>query len=231
MGETAIGPDLATGTSVLDELTLVYLPADLPWYIAYPSILLGLALSLLGYYMYRLVIALAAGVSGGALVFIFGPDLLALEGTALLTTSGGSGIILLVLGSFFYRAAVFVVGAGLGFGLGLGFWIVATGQIDADGLTNLSLDGWDRVRIVVGSLPAAIAIGLVLFSWERRLMTLGAVVLGAGLILFSLRYSGLPPGALEWAPVFGGIIVAVGLYLGARREAQPDQRESEGDRF
>ena len=80
MGETAIGADLVTGTSILDELTLIYLPDDLPWYLAYPSILLGLALSLLGYYMYRLVIALAAGVSGGALVFIFGPDLLALEG-------------------------------------------------------------------------------------------------------------------------------------------------------
>ena len=181
--------------------------------------------------MYRLVIALAAGVSGGALVFIFGPDLLALEGTALLTTAGGSGIILLVLGSFFYRAAVFVVGAGLGFGLGLGFWIVATAQIDADGLTNLSLDGWDRVRIVVGSLPPAIAIGLVLFNWERRLMTLGAVILGAALILFGLRYSGLPLGALEWTPLLGGIIVAVGLYLGARREAQPEQRESEDERF
>ena len=227
MGETAIGPDLPTGTSTLYELTLIYVPADLPWYLAYPSILLGLALSLLGYYMYRLVIAMAAGVSGGAIVFIFGPDLLALDGTALLTTSGGSGIILLVLGSFFYRAAVFVVGAGLGFGLGFGFWIVATGQIDADGLTNLSLGGWDRGRIVVGSLPSAIAIGLVMVSWERRLMTLVAVVLGAGLILVGLRYSGLPPGALAWTPLLGGIIIAIGLYLGARREAQPEQRESE----
>ena len=108
----AAGPEVATGASLLDELILAYMPENLAWWIAWPFALLGLALCLLGYYAYRLVVAVAAGVSGGAVVVIAGPDLLALEGTALLTTAGGSAIILLVLGSFFYRASVFVVGAG-----------------------------------------------------------------------------------------------------------------------
>ena len=96
----AAGPEVATGASLLDELILTYMPQNLAWWIAWPFAALGLALCLLGYYAYRLVVALAAGVSGGAVVVIAGPDLLALEGTALLTTAGvARRIILLVLGS------------------------------------------------------------------------------------------------------------------------------------
>ena len=227
MGETAVGADVATGASILDQLTLAFLPEDLAWYIVYPTILLGLALSLLGYFVYRLVVALAAGVSGGAMVLSFGPDFLALEGTALLTTAGGSAIILLVLGSFFYRATIFVVGVGMGFGLGALFWILATGQVDADGVSQISLDGGDWVRIILASLAPAIALGVIMVSWERRLMTLGSVIMGAGLIIFGLRYSGLPLGVLEWSPLFSGAIIAIGLYLGANREAKTEEQDSQ----
>ena len=178
----AAGPEVATGASLLDELILAYMPENLAWWIAWPFALLGLALCLLGYYAYRLVVAVAAGVSGGAVVVIAGPDLLALEGTALLTTAGGSAIILLVLGSFFYRASVFVVGAGIGFGIGALFWFLVSGHVEPGG-EGLTLSGWNRFQIFLGSLVPAIAIGIIFLSWERRLMTLSAVIIGAALML------------------------------------------------
>ena len=222
----AAGPEVATGASLLDELILAYMPENLAWWIAWPFALLGLALCLLGYYAYRLVVAVAAGVSGGAVVVIAGPDLLALEGTALLTTAGGSAIILLVLGSFFYRASVFVVGAGIGFGIGALFWFLVSGHVEPGG-EGLTLSGWNRFQIFLGSLVPAIAIGIIFLSWERRLMTLSAVIIGAALMLFGLRYSGLPLGVLEWTPLLAGAAIAAGLWLGLRREREREQAEQQ----
>lgn len=225
----AAGPEVATGASLLDELILTYMPESLPWWIAWPSATLGLALCLLGYYAYRLVVALAAGVSGGAVVVIAGPDLLALEGTALLTTAGGAGIILLVLGSVFYRASVFVIGAGMGFGIGAVFWFLASGDVEPGG-TGLTLSGWNRFQIFVGSLVPAIVIGIIFLSWERRLMTLSAVIIGAGLMLFGLRYSGLPLGVREWTPLLAGAAITAGLWLSLRSEsAEPDKPDLSDD--
>ena len=217
----AAGPEVVTGASLLDELILTYMPEALPWWIAWPFAALGLALCLLGYYAYRLVIALAAGVSGGAVVFIAGPDLLALEGTALLTTAGGSAIILLVLGSVFYRASVFIVGAGIGFGVGAVFWFLVSGDVQPGG-DGLTLSGWNRAQIVVGSLVPAIAIGFIFLNWERRLMTLSTVIIGAGVMLFGLRYSGLPLGVREWTPLLAGAAITAGLWLSLRRESEQD---------
>ena len=222
----AAGPEVATGASLLDELILAYMPENLAWWIAYPFAILGLALCLLGYYAYRLVVAVAAGISGGAVVVIAGPDLLALEGTALLTTAGGSGIILLVLGSFFYRASVFIVGAGIGFGIGALFWFLVSGHVEPGG-EGLTLSGWNRFQIFVGSLVPAIAIGIIFLSWERRLMTLSAVIIGAGLMLFGLRYSGLPLGVREWTPLLAGAAIAAGLWLSLRRENEQAEQQEE----
>ena len=222
----AAGPEVATGASLLDELILAYMPENLAWWIAYPFAILGLALCLLGYYAYRLVVAVAAGVSGGAVVVIAGPDLLALEGTALLTTAGGSGIILLVLGSFFYRASVFIVGAGIGFGIGALFWFLVSGHVEPGG-EGLTLSGWNRFQIFLGSLVPAIAIGIIFLSWERRLMTLSAVIIGAALMLFGLRYSGLPLGVLEWTPLLAGAAIAAGLWLSLRRENEQAEQQEE----
>ena len=222
----AAGPEVATGASLLDELILAYMPENLAWWIAYPFAILGLALCLLGYYAYRLVVAVAAGVSGGAVVVIAGPDLLALEGTALLTTAGGSGIILLVLGSFFYRASVFIVGAGIGFGIGALFWFLVSGHVEPGG-EGLTLSGWNRFQIFLGSLVPAIAIGIIFLSWERRLMTLSAVIIGAGLMLFGLRYSGLPLGVREWTPLLAGAAIAAGLWLSLRREREQAEQQEE----
>lgn len=219
----AAGPEVATGASLLDELILTYMPDSLPWWVAWPSAALGLALCLLGYYAYRLVVALAAGVSGGAVVIIAGPDLLALEGTALLTTAGGAGIILLVLGSVFYRASVFVIGAGIGFGIGAVFWVLVSGDVEPDG-TGLTLSGWNRVQIFVGSLVPGIVVGIIFLSWERRLMTLSAVIIGAALMLFGLRYSGLPLGVREWTPLLAGAAITAGLWLSSRiGSEEPDE--------
>ena len=222
----AAGPEVATGASLLDELILAYMPENLAWWIAYPFAILGLALCLLGYYAYRLVVAVAAGVSGGAVVVIAGPDLLALEGTALLTTAGGSAIILLVLGSFFYRASVFIVGAGIGFGIGALFWFLVSGHVEPGG-EGLTLSGWNRFQIFLGSLVPAIAIGIIFLSWERRLMTLSAVIIGAALMLFGLRYSGLPLGVLEWTPLLAGAAIAAGLWLSLRREREQAEQQEE----
>ncbi len=224
----AAGPEVATGASLLDELILTYIPESLPWWLAWPFVALGLALCLLGYYAYRLVVALAAGVSGGAVVVIFGPDLLALEGTALLTTAGGAGIILLVLGSVFYRASVFVVGTGIGFGIGAVFWILVSGDVEPGG-GGLTLSGWNRFQIFVGSLIPGIVIGIIFLNWERRLMTLSAVIIGAGLMLFGLRYSGLPLGVREWTPLLAGAAITAGLWLGLRGESEEPDELDESD--
>ncbi len=222
-------PEVATGASLLDELILTYMPKDLAWWIAWPFAALGLALCLLGYYAYRLVVALAAGVSGGAVVVIAGPELLAMEGTALLTTAGGAAIILLVLGSFFYRASVFAIGAGMGFGIGALFWFLVSGEVEPGG-DGLALSGWNRVQIFVGSLVPAITVGIIFLNWERRLMTLSAVIIGAALMLFGLRYSGLPLGVREWTPLLAGAAITAGLWLGLRRRGEePDEQDKLDD--
>lgn len=219
----AAGPEVATGASLLDELILTYMPEYLPWWIAWPFAALGLALCLLSYYAYRLVIALAAGVSGGAVVVLAGPELLALEGTALLTTAGGAGMILLVLGSVFYRASVFVIGAGIGFGIGVVFWFLVSGDVEPGGAV-LTLSGWNRFQIFVGSLIPAIVNGIIFLNWERRLMTLSAVIIGAALMLFGLRYSGLPLGVREWTPLLAGAAITAGLWLSLRSgHHEPDE--------
>ncbi len=223
------GPEVATGASLLDELILTYMPEDLPWWLAWPFAALGLALCLLGYYAYRLVVALAAGVSGGAVVVIAGPELLAMEGTALLTTAGGAAIILLVLGSFFYRASVFVIGGGIGFGIGALFWFLVSGEVEPGG-DGLTLSGWNRFQIFVGSLVPAIALGIIFLSWERRLMTLSAVIIGAALMLFGLRYSGLPLSVREWTPLLAGAAITAGLWLSLRGGGEePDEQDDFDD--
>ena len=73
----------------------------------------------------------------------------------------------------------------------------------------------------------AIAIGIIFLSWERRLMTLSAVIIGAALMLFGLRYSGLPLGVLEWTPLLAGAAIAAGLWLGLRREREREQAEQQ----
>lgn len=222
------GPEVATAASLLDELILTYLPDSLAWWIAWPFAALGLVLCLLGYYAYRLMVALAAGVSGGAVVVIAGPDLLALEGTALLTTAGGAAIILLILGSFFYRASVFVIGAGIGFGIGALFWFLVSGEVEPGG-EGLTLSGWNRVQVFVGSLVPAITVGIIFLNWERRLMTLSAVIIGAALMLFGLRYSGLPLGVREWTPLLAGAAITAGLWLGLRGGGDEPDDSDESD--
>ena len=222
----AAGAEVTSAATLLDELLFAWLPESLAWWIAYPFIALGLALCLLGYYAYRLVIALAAGVSGGVVVWLAGPDLLGMEGTALLTTAGGSAIILLVLGSVFYHASVFAVGAGLGFALGILFWFLASGHVEPGGTGELTLTNWNRAQIFLGALAPAIAFGVIMLRWERRLMTLSAVIIGGSLMLFGLRYSGLPLGAREWTPLLAGAAMAAGLYISERyRAEQPERRE------
>ena len=227
----AAGSDVATGAALLNEILLTYLPESLAWWIAWPTALLGLVLSLLGYYAYRLVVAIASGVAGGAVVYIGGPELLPLEGTALLTTSGGAAIILLVLGSVFYRASVFVIGAGVGLVVGVLLWFLVAGQIEPTP-EDFTLGGWNRFQIVVGSLIPAVAVGLLFLSWERRLMTFSAVLIGAGLMLFGLRYSGLPLGVREWSPLLAGAAIAAGLWLSLRHaEERPDEEPEQFDQY
>ena len=64
-----------------------------------------------------------------------------------------------------------MVGAGIGFGIGAVFWFLVSGDVEPGG-TGLTLSGWNRFQIFVGSLVPGIVIGIIFLSWERRLMTL-----------------------------------------------------------
>ena len=58
-------------------------------------------------------------------------------------------------------------------------------------------------------------------------MTLSAVIIGAGLMLFGLRYSGLPLGVREWTPLLAGAAIAAGLWLSLRRENEQAEQQEE----
>ena len=187
---------------------------------------LGLALALLGY-MRTTVVAVARGVSA-ARGCVLASYLITGRWRERRCDDLRGTVILLVLGSVFYRASVFVIGAGIGFGIGAVFWVLVSGDVEPGG-TGLTLSGWNRVQIFVGSLVPGIVVGIIFLSWERRLMTLSAVIIGAALMLFGLRYSGLPLGVREWTPLLAGAAITAGLWLSSRIGSEESDQPDESD--
>ena len=176
----------------------------------------GLALCLIGYYLYRFMVALSAAVAGSALLYLFAPGF-GMEGLALWTTVVGVAIVLIVIGYLLYDIAVFLTGAAAGLALGVAFWLMGSSQFAT--LAPLSETAIARENIpavVATGIPFAIGLGLVALKWERRMITLLAVLLGAVFITLGIRIVGPPEALAKWTPALAGIAFLGGLYLNTR---------------
>jgi hypothetical protein len=186
----------------------------------YLAMAIGLAMCVAGYYLYRFMVAIAAAIAGGALVYFLGPGF-GLEGTALLTTAVGAVLVLLIVGWLLYGLAVFVLGGTVGFAFGVVMWMIGSGQFTGlTDLTNLTIERSDLPEVILTAIFPAVALSIVVYAWERRLTTLFTVMLGGLVFAFGLRYSNLPLLAKEWSPIIGSIAIVAGLYLNALKMTQ-----------
>ena len=223
----AAGPEVATGASLLDELILAYMPENLgvvdrvpvrrPWARPLPARLLRLSTR-----RCRRGRCLRRERSSSSPARTSSRWRARPSSRPRAAPPSSSSC----LAHSSTAASIFVVGAGIGFGIGALFWFLVSGHVEPGG-EGLTLSGWNRFQIFLGSLVPAIAIGIIFLSWERRLMTLSAVIIGAGLMLFGLRYSGLPLGVREWTPLLAGAAIAAGLWLSLRRENEQAEQQEE----
>ncbi len=197
----------------------------------YPFIAAGLALCLVGYHLYRFMVALAAAAAGGATTYLFAPGL-GIDGPGLWTTAVGVAIVLIVFGYFLYETAVFLTGAASGLALGVALWLIGSGHFtNISQLSSLTIPPEDVPAAVATGIPIAIGLGIVAYQWERRMVTLMAVVLGALFIALGIRIIGPPELVARWAPVIASAALLGGLYLSSRsrqEEPRPGKSRSRG---
>ena len=190
----------------------------------YPFIAAGLALCLIGYHLYRFMVALAAAAAGGATTYLFAPGF-GIDGPSLWTTTVGVAVVLVVVGYFLYEIAVFLTGAASGLALGVALWLVGSGHFtDISQFSSLTIPPEDVPAAIATGIPIAIGLGLVAYQWERRMITLMAVVLGASFIALGIRIIGPPELVARWAPVIASAALLGGLYLSSRSQQEEPRR-------
>ena len=182
----------------------------------YAFVIAGLALCLAGYFLYRLMVALAASIAGGAVTYLLAPGF-GVEGPGLWTTAVGVAIVLFVVGWFLYGVAVFLTGAAGGLVVGAILWLIGSGRLtDLSEITDMTIRSAEMPALVATVIPAAIALGFVALQWERRMVTLLAVILGAMVVTLGLRYIHPPELIALWAPVIASAALLAGLFLTSR---------------
>ena len=190
----------------------------------YPFIAAGLALCLIGYHLYRFMVALAAAAAGGATTYLFAPGF-GIDGPSLWTTTVGVAVVLVVVGYFLYEIAVFLTGASSGLALGVALWLVGSGHFtDISQFSSLTIPPEDVPAAIATGIPIAIGLGIVAYQWERRMITLMAVVLGASFIAMGIRIIGPPELVARWAPVIASAALLGGLYLSSRSRQEEPRR-------
>ncbi len=223
IGAAAIAQqDLVEG---LELSQLLALDIDPLW--GFPFIAAGLALCLIGYYLYRFMVALAAAFAGSALLYLFAPGF-GIQGPALWTTVVGTAIVLVVVGYFLYDIAVFLTGAATGLALGVAFWLVGSNQFTTLAeLSETTIASENIPAVIATGIPIAIGLGLIARQWERRMITLLAVLLGAVFITLGVRIVGPSESVAKWAPILASFAFLGGLYLSTRaRDKSSTSRRS-----
>jgi hypothetical protein len=143
----------------------------------------------------------------------------------LWTTAVGVAIILVVVGYFLYEIAVFLTGVASGLALGVALWLVGSGHFtDISQLSSFTIPPEDVPAAIATGIPIAIGLGIVALQWERRMITLMAVVLGASFISLGIRIVGPPELVARWAPVIASAAMLGGLYLSSRSRQEEPQR-------
>ncbi|MDA1096049.1 MAG: DUF4203 domain-containing protein [Chloroflexi bacterium] len=215
------GSEFAQGlVDGLDIGSLLSVQIDPLW--GYAFVLAGLALCLAGYFLYRLMVALAASIAGGAVTYLLAPSF-GVEGPGLWTTAIGVAIVLFVVGWFLYGVVVFLTGAAGGFVVGTILWLVGSGRLtDLSELSGITVRSAEMPALIATVIPAAIALGLVALQWERRMITLLAVVLGAMVVTLGLRYIQPPEVIAPWVPLIASAALLAGLFLTSRARISSD---------
>ena len=85
-------------------------------------------------------------------------------------------------------------------------------------IADLSIPRGDLFALIATAAVPGVAIGIVAVSWERRLITLIAVILGGTFISFGIRHSHIAEPVAQWAPIFAGLTMGLGLLLYGRRK-------------
>tara|TARA_B100000686_G_scaffold172257_1_gene179483 strand:- start:1678 stop:2346 length:669 start_codon:yes stop_codon:yes gene_type:complete len=184
----------------------------------YVFMLVGIALCLIGYVLYRFMIALTVAVASGTTFFIFGPTF-GLESGPLWMSSLGVFLLLLIVGWLLYHVAVFIIGLTAGAAIGVWFWLLGAGEFSlVQTISDFSIPRDDLFALIATAAVPGVAIGIVAVSWERRLITLIAVILGGTFISFGIRYSHIGESVAQWAPIFAGLTMGLGLLLNGRRK-------------
>ena len=229
---------MAIGAAVLTQQDFVQgieigqlLALDINPLWGYPFIIAGFALCVIGYFLYRFMVALATAAAGGATTYLFAPGF-DIEGPALWTTAVGMAIVLFVVGYFLYNVAVFLTGAASGLALGVVLWLIGSGHFtDLSQLTALTIAEEDIPAAVATGIPVAIGLGLVALQSERRMISLLAVILGAFSIALGIRVVGPPDVVARWAPLLASLALLGGLflsYLGSRTAEEGAERARTG---
>ncbi len=179
-------------------------------------IFIGIALCLIGYILYRFMIALTVAVASATAFFIFGPTF-GLESGPLWMASVGVFLLLLIVGWLLYHTAVFIIGLAAGASVGVWFWLLGAGEFSlVQTITDLSIRRSDLFALIATAAVPGVAIGVVAVSWERRLITLIAVILGGTFISFGIRHSHIGDPISQWAPILAGLTMGLGLFLNGR---------------
>lgn len=208
---TSIPQEMVRGFDLGAILSLQPHPA-----IGYLLMLVGLALCLAGYWLYRLMVALAAAVAGGALASLLLPGV-GVDGVALWSGVLGAMLILAVVGWFLYAVAVFLVGAFAGLMLGAGLWLLTSERFaSAADLRQVTFGSGDLPHLAAATLLPAAILGILAVKWERGAVSVISVVLGGLVFALGLRYGNLRGPTGDWSAALAGLVTAAGFYANFR---------------
>lgn len=180
-------------------------------------LLAGVALLLLGWLLYRLVLTASGGILGAAIglgLALFASELFRLEGTPALATQALGALAGLLAGvvlfHWMHHAAFFLTGAVLG---AWGF---------AETFTRLQANGMAiaETTLVAGTAAAGLVAGLIMLAAQRHVIAIVSAAAGTMLIMGAL---GWPGGAIGT-----GVLFVLGLALQLRlTRRRRDEEENE----
>jgi|TARA_B110000263_G_C15158484_1_gene441298 hypothetical protein len=198
---------------------------------SYAFIVIGIALCVAGYILYRWMIALTLSASGTTAFFLFIPAFED-EKAALWTSTAGVFLVLLIGGWVLHHIGIFLIGMVSGAGIGIWFWIVSSGRFSLvtesttsgvfQSVDRLVLEQYELIPLAATVFFPSIAIGFLAVSWERRLVNLVSVFLGGTLIALGISHIYAGDAILRWLAVLPAFCMAVGLYLNRTAKIKKD---------
>ncbi|MBI4329622.1 MAG: DUF4203 domain-containing protein [Chloroflexi bacterium] len=179
---------------------------------AYVLMMVGLVLCFVGYFVYRVAVALTGGVVGGGLVWL-AAGTAGLGGEGLWVLAGGGALLVALAAWYFSPVVGFFLGSFVGVALGVVLWTLGHGLV---------VSTQQIPHVVLVEVVPALAFGYITVHWEKTVIGFMAIFLGSGTVAFGARFTGLPGelGADLAALALGsGLLLQVGFARPGRRRA------------